>query len=119
MNVKYYWNLLRGKTKATKPAKLTFRNIYAVIQSWWRKKKMVMDGFNLDQHIYEQIIWRRTQVIEKSPACWNEGTCTVCGCEILGKTMEDRACEGDCYPYMMNEEQWKTHKILNNIKIFD
>jgi len=49
----------------------------------------------------------------------------ICGCEILGKTMEDRACaneeigEEPCYPEMMTKEDWRAYKINNQIKIFN
>lgn len=114
MNLKFYWNLLLGRTKA----KVTPRNILAVIQAYYRKGRQLA-GFDLPKHIYEQIIWRRTQVIALSPQCWTEGACTVCGCEILGKTMEDRGCEGPCYPEMMDKDTWKKFKTDNNIKLFD
>lgn len=124
MKIKYYWKLLRGKTKALKPASLSFANIKAVIQAWWRKRRMQIDGFELEQHIFEQIIWRRTRVIEISPLCWSEGVCNVCGCEILGKTMEDRPCSANdvalpqCYPAMMNKKEWEQYKLDNKIKLF-
>lgn len=113
-----------------KPAKLTLRNMFAVLQAFLRKKRRSLGGFDLPAHIYEQIIWRRTCVMENSPECWSTGNCVVCGCEILGKTMEDRACSisehpdllknyDPCYPKMMNEEEWKKFKILNNIKLFE
>lgn len=112
-------------------AKITLRNIYAVIQAFFRKARRNVGGFDLQPHMYEQIIWRRTQVIEKSPKCWKSGKCVVCGCDILGKTMEDRACsiyedEGallsgklPCYPEMMDKYNWKRYKELNNIKLFN
>ncbi len=101
------------------PAKITLRNIYAVIQAWFRKKRRGLGGFDLPDHLYEQIIWRRTRVIEKSPKCWEQGSCVECGCEIIGKTMEDRGCEGYCYPFMMNEGEWKVFKKLHDIKLFE
>ncbi len=118
MKLKYYWNLLTGKTKALNPAKLTLRNIYAVLQSMFRRS---IQGFTVQKHIYEQAIWRRTEVIKKSPQCWEEGHCIHCGCEMLGKTIEDRGCENEprCYPDMMNKEEWKQFKLSNNIKIFE
>lgn len=128
MGIKYYWNLLLGKTNAERPAKLSIQNAKAVVQSIVRKHKM--DGFELDSWIYEQIIWRRTQVILNSPRCWYAGTCKVCGCDILGKTMEDRGCSisehpdlmqkrDPCYPSMMNEEDWERFKKTKNIKLFN
>lgn len=124
MKLKNFWNLLRGKTKAIKPANLSLSNIKAVIQAYFRKAKLI-SGFSLPSHIYEQIIWRRTQVMETSPECWRDGTCKVCGCEILGKTMEDRGCEAskvmlpECYPDMMDEITWKLYKKNHDIKLFD
>lgn len=111
-------------------AKITPRNILAVLQAYFRRAKVIC-GFNLPTHTYEQIIWRRTQVMEKSTECWESGSCVVCGCEILGKTMEDRACgvseseellaEGikPCFPAMMDKVNWKKYKELYNIKLFD
>lgn len=122
--VKYYWNLILGKTSAIRPAKLSFRNIWAVIQSWTRRS---IGGVTVPQYMYEQIIWRRIQIANKSPMCWQSGHCIVCGCEILGKTMEDRGCAKSedkslgvpCFPEMMNKEEWEEFKSLNKIKLYD
>jgi hypothetical protein len=68
--------------------------------------------------------------MERSPLCWKRGTCQVCGCDILGKTMEDRACSisehpellerrEPCYPEMMSKEDWEKYKSINNIKLFE
>jgi len=121
MKIKYYWNLIRGKTEAKNPAKLTFRNTLAVIQAFFRRKRRNLGGFDLPSHIYEQIIYRRIQVINKSPKCWLSGNCIQCGCEILGKTMEDRGCENSpyCYPEMMKEDEWEKYKKSNKIKLFE
>ena len=130
MNLKYYYKLLTGKVNVLKPAKLTFRNMFAVIQSIWRKKLRNIGGFDLPDHIYEQIIWRRTRVMERSPLCWRRGACQVCGCDILGKTMEDRACSisehpdllerrEPCYPEMMSKENWAAYKRIHKIKLFE
>ena len=124
MRLRHYWNLLLGKTKAIKPASLSFRNIAAVIQAWFRKGRQIA-GFDLPVHVYEQIIWRRFQVIQMSPECWDSGNCKVCGCDILGKTMEDRACSASevglpiCYPEMMDADEWKLYKENYKIKLFE
>lgn len=126
MKFKDYWNLLLKKTDAERPAKLTWKNVKAVFQA----KRRQIAGFELDNHIYEQIIWRRTQVQFNSPHCWYSGKCKVCGCDILEKTMEDRACSisehpdilqrrSPCYPEMMNNEDWQEYKKLKKIKLFD
>jgi hypothetical protein len=103
------------------PAKITLRNILAVAQAWKRKYQKEWFGFELPPHIQEQIIWRRTEVMQKSPICWNQGKCVECGCEILGKTIEDRGCsniENPCYPAIMSKENWESYKRINNIKLF-
>lgn len=128
MNLKYYFDLIMGKTDAQKPAKLTWTNIKAFFQALFRKRKKQQEG--LDIHIYEQIIWRRTQVMSLSPKCWDQGHCRICGCEILGKTMEDRGCaineipledrdSNPCYPDMMDEKVWESYKKSKNIKLFE
>ena len=129
MKLKRYYNLLTKKTSAEKPASITWNNIKAVIQSFVRKKQLTIDGMGLPQHIFEQIIWRRVQVKAKSPMCWLSGECIICGCDILGKTMEDRACSVSehndlkkkrepCYPAMVNSKEWALYKLQLNIKLF-
>lgn len=116
------------KIKPLRKAKVNLRNVLAVLQAFFRKTQLKIDGISLDQHIFEQIIWRRLQVRAKSPMCWQSGTCIVCGCDILGKTMEDRACslsenpdlkKEPCYPNMMDKITWQEYKKLNRIKLFD
>lgn len=120
--LKHYLLLLTNQIKSDKPVKITWSNIKAVIQSLFRQAKRNISGFELEDHLYEQIIWRRTQVSLISSVCWRKGFCRHCGCEILGKTMEDRACSNEanpCYPAMMTQEEWKIFKTNNNIKLFD
>jgi hypothetical protein len=102
-----------------KKAKITLRNILAVLQAYSRKAIRAM-GFELPIHQWEQIIYRRHSVILKSPECWSSGHCVECGCEILGKTMEDRPCEQKipCYPAMMGKEEWEAYKKEYNIRLF-
>lgn len=116
MNIR---DFVKHRRMATNPAKISLRNILAVLQAWFRKKRRNLGGLDLPDHLYEQIIYRRTQVMAKSPKCWVYGACTHCGCETLGKTMEDRKCEKGCYPDMMDEEHWKQYKHHNQIKLFE
>ncbi len=113
MGINYYYNLLRGKTKALNPAKVDWPHIWAVIQSWFRSI------LPTPKHIKEQILWRREQVKDKSPMCWIEGHCIQCGCEIMGKTKADMGCENEpyCYPEMMGKKEWQEFKKTNNICI--
>ena len=114
MKIKYYINLIRGKTKALNPAKLNIKHIWAVIQS------KIRGIFPKRAHIKEQIIWRRGQVAILSPECWKQGHCIQCGCEIIPKTIANMACENEpyCYPSMMNKKEWKQFKKDNKIKLF-
>lgn len=108
-----------GKIQVKKKPKLTWNNIKAVFQS------LIRSNTGLPSHISEQIIWRRIQISIKEPRCWESGSCIVCGCEILGKSMEDRACSAEevgdepCYPKMMNKQEWKEYKFKNQIKYFE
>lgn len=121
---------------ASHPAPITLRNIWAVIQAFFRKlkrgqiKELVIGEMPLPQYKWEQIVYRRIMVEKKSPQCWFMGSCRVCSCEILGKTMEDRACSvtehpeilehrDPCYPSMMTEKDWAEYKLKNNIKYFE
>ena len=110
-----------GKSVAQKPAKITRANVKAVLQSVVRRTRKQLGGFDLPEHMYQQIFYRRHMVILKSPECWKTGACKVCGCDILGKTMEDRGCENDpsCYPPMMDKKNWEKYKIEHNIKLFE
>ena len=119
MNLKHLYLHLMGKSKAKHPAKINLRNIYAVIQAFFRKKRRSIGGMDIPSYMYEQIIWRRIQVTILSPECWTSGHCIECGCEIIGKTMEDRACDAKCYPEMMSEAVWNKYKKDNDIKIFE
>lgn len=115
MKLRYYYNLVRGKTNALNPAKIDWKHIKAVIQAWVRGKK------KNPTHIQEQIIWRRTEIIKKSPSCWVAGQCIQCGCEILGKTKADMGCDNEpfCYPDMMDAKTWAIYKKTHSIRLFD
>ena len=108
MQLRYYYNLLRGKTNAINPAKLDWKHIYAVLQSWVR-------SIYTKKHIKEQIKWRREMVQLLSPECWNQGHCIQCGCEIMGKTKADMGCENEpyCFPEMMNKKDWNDFKLTH------
>ena len=111
MKLRYYYNLIRGKTNALNPAKLNLKHIWAVLQSWFRSI------LHVPSHIKEQIAWREYQVKTKSPRCWEEGNCIQCGCVIKEKIKSDMGCENEpyCYPEMMSKKHWKEYKTKHRI----
>lgn len=113
IKVKHYWGLLTGKSDALNPAKLDFKHAWAVFQSWVRSL------FPISKHVGQQIVWRRLQVIEKSPECWAKGECIQCGCYMIPKTKVDMECEHGCYPPIMSKKEWKKYKKDNKINLFE
>lgn len=109
MQLRHYWNLLRGKSNALNPAKFNLRHIWAVFQSWIRSI------LPTPKHIKEQIVWRRKMVTLLSPECMKQGHCIQCGCEIMGKTKADMGCENPpyCFPEMMNKKDWNDYKLTH------
>lgn len=67
------------------------------------------------KHVIEQAYWRLGEVAKNSPECLEKKQCIHCGCSIEEKVLEDRGCEEECYPYMMNSLLWEIYKIDHNI----
>ena len=65
-------------------------------------------NFLMREHIREQIDYR-VSVMDKE--CYNKGECKICGCKTIHLQMANKACEGNCYPPMMNKTVWKIFKI--------
>jgi hypothetical protein len=94
-----------------RPAEITLENIRGFIQGYWNLFRKRLSNWIFSDFKKEQVIYRRIQAKE----CMELGECKVCGCEMIGKTMEDRACEGGCYPEMMNSSTWNIFKQDINI----
>lgn len=90
-------------------AKINLPNIKGYLQAHYRE--ILKDFDFLPKHIQEQAEWRLKQVAENSPECLEKDSCKECGCQVSSKVFEDRACEGNCYPKMMNEEQWNKFNL--------
>jgi hypothetical protein len=66
--------------------------------------------------IYKQEQFKyRLNIMDQN--CLKQGYCKICGCETPQLQMSDEACEGQCYPFMMNKEDWEKFKIENGIII--
>ena len=108
------------KLKPTNPAKITLRNIKRYIQGWMRF--ILFRYFNADgkdlkllrHHEVEQFKWR-LQVM--NPECLKNEKCVICGCQTPQLQMCGEACEGGCYPDMMNKPNWEKYKAENQIII--
>lgn len=74
---------------------------------------MITFFMNRLQHIFEQVEWRKEQVMEKSPECMFNAECKVCGCKIPDLFYADKACsnvENPCYPTLMSKDKWINYK---------
>ena len=57
--------------------------------------------FLIRDHILDQIDWR---IAMMNQTCYDQGSCVECGCVTTALQMSDKACDGMCYPPMMNEK---------------
>gem|GEM_PF-4437539 len=39
--------------------------------------------------------------------CYNDGSCKECGCRTTALQMANKACDGFCYPKMLNKKDWQ------------
>lgn len=90
-------------------AQITLPNIKGFLQGNYRKVLEDLDF--LPVHIKEQWLYRIGQMNED---CLVNKHCP-CKCSVPEKQLEDRPCEKNCYPRMMNEETWETFKQKVNI----
>ena len=71
-------------------------------------------SFLIRKHIMDQINFR-ISVMKKE--CYDNGECVMCGCATTALQMCNKACEGKCYPSMMNKKMWNKFKGGELIKI--
>lgn len=67
----------------------------------------------LPTHIEEQFLYR---ISIMNQDCLNNKQCP-CSCAVPAKQIEDRACEKNCYPDMLDEMKWELFKEKNNINL--
>lgn len=71
--------------------------------------------FLLPRHLREQVAWR-TYICGDD--CVKEGVCKYCGCSLPGKLYVKKSCnDGEKFPDLMDEDEWKEYKLQNNIKL--
>lgn len=90
---------------------ITWKNIKAFVEG---NLKMFGDRINVvDPHIREQVEYRA--YICKDTC---KEKCEVCGCSVPGKWYVKKSCnDGDKFPDLMGEKEWKKFKEDNDIKI--
>lgn len=112
--------------KPTNPAKITPHNVMRFIKGWvrWivftlssRSKafEKVADSLELLSSHKEEQFRYRLQVMR--PSCLKNGQCDVCGCQTPQLQMIDEACDGGCYPAMMEKEEWEKYKQDHGIVV--
>lgn len=76
-------------------------------------KYIYNEFIGLPQHIREQVLWRMSQCKDD---CIIQKQCKYCGCEVPQKLFVNESCNnGERFPNLMNEEDWKKYKIENFI----
>lgn len=66
--------------------------------------------FLIRKHIKEQIDYR---IRIMKPECYRLGSCTVCGCQTTQLQMATKACDGLCYPPLMDKDSWSTKQAIH------
>ena len=82
---------------------------YLYYTNWWVLPLHIF----IPLHILEQMVVRLNTIEESE--CYDKGSCKHCGCKVPPLTFCNKACEGNCYPRMMDAYQWflfKSYKQL-------
>lgn len=93
---------------------LTFKYSISEIVDWFRAYFRFYCYYHknftflLRPYIREQIDFRIDVMMDKD--CYNLGYCKVCGCETPALQMADKPCEGNCYPKIVNRQDWEFFK---------
>ena len=85
-------------------AKVNLKNIFAYLQGNIRYKIYYSKvKFLIPYHIIDQIVHR---IMSMKTECYNNGSCTECGCMTTQLQMCNKACDGNCYPKMLSKKRW-------------
>lgn len=88
--------------------KFNIKNLIAYVQGNIRYCLYYSDfNYLIPLHIREQIEGR---IESMKKECYNNGSCTECGCRTTHLQMANKSCDGNCYPKMVNKEKWKYMK---------
>lgn len=89
-----------------------------VVTSLFKDNSSIKEFFDAPKHVKEQFIWRleMMKLSKQGQECLAKGVC-LCGCDVPDLQLANDACEGNCYPEMMDEKQWNTFKIKNHFNV--
>jgi len=78
----------------------------------------IKELFDSPLYIKEQFVWRlhKMEESEQGKKCLEKGEC-ICGCDVPDLQLVNDACEGGCYPEMMNHLEWENYKFVNHFKV--
>lgn len=84
------------------------------ITALFKDNDSVKELFDAPTYIKEQFIWRLSEMekSEQGKKCLKDGVC-LCGCDVPDLQLADDACEGECYPKMMDNIEWENYKSIH------
>jgi hypothetical protein len=88
---------------------ITLKNIQAYLQGNIRflAEQYGPEFIKMEPHIREQIMFRLD--ISK-PECKENKECVECHCKVPELMYADKQCGGECYPKMMDKDEWLAYK---------
>ena len=97
-----------------KGQKITLKKIKSFLEGNF---KFILDEFDLLPLYYqEQVVWRASLCKDD---CLKEGACKYCGCNANKKIYVESSCNnGERFPDLMSEKDWKKFKEDNDIEIY-
>jgi hypothetical protein len=96
---------------------INLKNIKAYVQGNLRylTEQYGPEFLKMEPHIREQVMFRMDIA---NPECKKAKSCIKCGCDTPQLFYADKQCGGECYPKMMNKEEWKNYqKHLSNYSL--
>lgn len=66
--------------------------------------------FLIPEYVREQIMAR---ILSMNSKCFTQGSCIKCGCRTTHLQMANKACNGNCYPIMVDVYMWDYMKEGN------
>ncbi len=82
-----------------------------LINVWYIVQALFRSLFKQD-HILEQVEYRKMLINKSHPECLNTGEC-YCGCETESMILSNKECVYKCYPPFKNKIEWNLFKITN------